>query len=68
MKFGRKLAVFLAKKNIKKQDFAEKIGKHPVEVSYYINGIRKKPRKITAHLINSFTDNYITMKDMGYAE
>lgn len=66
MKFGRKLAVFLAKKDIKHKDFAITIDKSPEEVSYYINGKRKKPHKVTAELIVLHTGGEITLKDMGY--
>ncbi len=66
MKFGRKLAVFLAKKNMKHKDFAAKIKKTAEEVSYYINEKRKKPHKDTADLIVLHTEGEITLKDMGY--
>lgn len=66
MDLGRKLAVFLAKKNIRKKDFAIKIKKHPVQLSYYIAGIVKKPKIETAKLIVEHSGGYITLEDCGH--
>ncbi len=66
MDFGLKLAIYLKKKKLRSYEFAKEIGKHPVEISNYITGIKKKPRLTTAEKIVIATEGHITLQDMGY--
>lgn len=66
MELAQKLRIYLAKRNIKKRDFARMIGKHHVSVSDYMRGHIKKPHIKTAKMIVEVTGGVITLKDMGY--
>lgn len=66
LKYGRKLKVWLVKKNIKQKEFAYKMAVHVTTVSNTWIKKSKKPQEHNAKRINAYTNNDITMKDMGY--
>lgn len=66
LEYGRKLKVFLVQKGVKQKEFAERIGAHPTTVCD--SWIRKnmKPHIRFAHRINEYTNNEISMQEMGW--
>ncbi len=66
LKYSRKLAEYLFKKNMKYKDFAGLMNKNPVMISNLCRGKIKKPKITTANLLVELTDGYVTLKDCGY--
>lgn len=66
LKFGRKLKIYLAERNIKYRQFALAIDVHPTTIGN--TWIRKgiQPKEYNARRINCYTEDTITMEDMGY--
>ena len=63
--FNKKLRLFIAEFNIKKQDFAQEIGVTPESISGWLHHNRPVNKR-NAVKINEFTNGIITMEDMGY--